>query len=85
MHLCCTVFGNADSIACLIPERPSLQIINISLTPLFFKSVSTASRNLAVSFSPIQIPNISLYPFSLTPKTTYAAFLVTILSVLTLK
>ena len=75
MHLCCIVFGKAACIASLIPVNLSEHIINISFIPRPFKSFKTPNQNLADSFSPIQIPNISFSPFSVTPKTIYATFL----------
>ena len=35
------------------PVNPSTEAINISLTPLFFKSFKTVSQNLADSLPPI--------------------------------
>ena len=55
------------------------------MTPLCFKSFNTPNQNLDDSFSPIHIPNISLYPSLLIPKTIYAAFFTTRFSSLTLK
>jgi hypothetical protein len=51
----------------------------MSLSPRFFKSVSTLSQNLApsASASPIHNPSSSLLPSQLTPRTTYPARLLT--------
>ena len=52
--------GNTALIASGSPLRPSMQAINISLTPRLLKSLQTLNQNFAPSASPIQMPNISL-------------------------
>ncbi len=55
--------GNTVLIACGNPFKPSIHAINISLTPLFFKSLQILNQNLAPSASSTHIPKVSLYSF----------------------
>lgn len=68
-HNCILVLGKTALMASLKPERPSLQAIKMSSTPLFLRSLQTSSQKLALSCSPIQMPGISFWPFMLMAST----------------
>ena len=66
-------FGNTRFKEPLNPAIPSLDINNISSTPLSFKYSNTLLQKLADSVPSIHEPKISLYPSASTPIITYIA------------
>src|SRR5258705_8785249 len=66
------VCGNTPLMASVKPFRLSVQAINISSTPLAFRSVNTLIQKEADSVSAIHIPSTSLSPSFFRPITRNA-------------